>query len=229
MTQTPRISVIIPTLNAASELPGCLDALLSGVEAGLIRELIVSDGGSDDGTGHLAEDVGAIVVSGPPGRGGQLRRGAHAAQAEWLLFLHADTRLSANWAAAVAHHIQTDEKAAAFRLKFRANGLGAAWTAAWANLRTKLFHLPYGDQGLLISRTLYDEVGGYSDIPLMEDVAIAFALRGKLKCLPETASTGAEKYLEQGWVKRGTRNLWTLIQFLAGKDPAVLARTYQKS
>lgn len=224
----PRVSIIIPTLNAAGALPPSLDALLEGVEQGLVRELIVVDGGSEDATRQIADDVGAEILACEPGRGAQLALGGRQAKGEWLLFLHADTHLEAGWSAAAAHHMQSSETAAVFRLAFRARGLCALVVSGWANLRTRLFDLPYGDQGLLISRALYDQVGGYPALPLMEDVAIARALKGQLTRLDVEARTSAEKYLRDGWLRRGARNLVTLCRYFAGADPEGLARAYQK-
>ena len=221
------VSVIIPTLNAAQTLPRCLEALMPGLEAGLIRELIVCDGGSEDGTGAIAQAWGAEVRVVPPSRGGQLRRGCALARGDWFLVLHADTALSTGWADVVSRHIHTSRKAAWFKLKFDSAGLPATVVAAWANLRSTL-GLPFGDQGLVVPRQLYAETGGYPDIPLMEDVVIARLLKGQLVGLPVTAMTSAEKYQRQGWLRRGARNLWTLARYAAGADPARLARHYRK-
>ncbi len=221
------ISVIIPTLDAEASLPGCLGALMEGLEAGLIRELIVSDGGSTDATGAMAQAWGAEVLHGPPSRGGQLRRGCAEAQAEWYLIIHADTVLQAGWAQHAEAHLRHPDKAAWFRLAFDRGGMAARFVAGWANLRS-LFGLPYGDQGLLISAALYARVGGYQDMPLMEDVALARALRGKLTGLDATARTSADKYARQGWIRRGGRNLWTLLRYFAGRDPAALAAAYRR-
>ncbi|MEP5760039.1 MAG: TIGR04283 family arsenosugar biosynthesis glycosyltransferase [Litoreibacter sp.] len=222
-------SIIIPTLNAASALPDTFEALLPGVERGMIAQVIVSDGGSSDNTLELSDALGAEIIQGPPGRGGQLRRGAEQAHAPWLLFLHADTQLPTTWTGALGTHIAAHpEMAATFRLAFRARGLMAGLTASWANLRTGWWDLPYGDQGLLISRALYDQVGGYQDQPLMEDVAIARSLRGRIKLLDEVATTSADRYLRQGWIKRGTSNLITLARYAAGTSPQKLAQSYHK-
>jgi rSAM/selenodomain-associated transferase 2 len=224
-----KLSVIIPTLNAGARLPAALDSLLPGVGAGVIAQVIISDGGSGDNTLQLADDAGAEIVTGPPGRGGQLRRGAELAKSPWLMFLHADTVLEPDWVGAVCTHIDArPEKAAAFRLRFAAKGMAPRIVAAWANLRSRVFQLPYGDQGLLISRAFYDEIGGYPDIALMEDVAIARALKSRLQLLECYAETSPDRYLAQGWIKRGTRNLWTLARYLAGADPDDLARSYHK-
>ena len=221
------LTVIIPTLNAVEALPRCLEALMEGLEAGLIRELIVSDGGSDDASGATAQAWGAHVLHGPPSRGGQLRRGCAAAQSEWLLILHADTVLQPGWSRVVQSHLTHSDKAGWFQLRFDQGGLAARVVATWANLRSR-FGLPYGDQGLLISAGLYKEVGGYSDVPLMEDVALARALRGRLVGLPIEAVTSAKRYQAQGWLRQGGRNLWTLARYFAGVDVARLAEDYRR-
>lgn len=226
------LSIIIPTLNAGGELPETLARLMAGVEAGLVRDLVVSDGGSTDATVEMAEQVGAQVVSGAPGRGGQIARGVAASQGDWILVLHADTHLGAGWVEAVdrlmARAAGGDMRAGYFRLSFRADGLAPRIVAGWANLRSRLFGLPYGDQGLVLPRVLYDQVGGMPGLPLMEDVAMARRLRGRLVMLEAPAATSATRYEQGGWIKRGSRNLWTLTRYLLGADPDALARAYRR-
>lgn len=222
-----RLAIIIPTLNAADDLAACLASV--GGPDGPCR-IIVSDGGSTDETLGLARRAGATVVTGPPGRGGQLRRGAEAAEGEarWLLFLHADTRLPPDWRAIVSDHIGAHPgKAAVFRLRFDATGIAPAFFAAMANIRSRL-GLPYGDQGLLIPLELYQNVGGYPDIPLMEDVVIARRLAGRLRLLPARVETSARRYQAEGWLRRGARNLLTLLSFLAGRPPESLTERYYR-
>ncbi|EAP77735.1 TIGR04283 family arsenosugar biosynthesis glycosyltransferase [Roseovarius nubinhibens] len=219
-----KLTVIIPTLNAEATLPVCLAALFEGVEAGLIRELLISDGGSGDATAQIADEVGAELVTGTASRGGQLRRGAAMARGEWLLILHADTRLAPGWSAAVAAAMAAG-RPGYFKLRFDAPGLAPRLVAGWANLRARLFGLPYGDQGLLISRRAYEAAGGYPDIPLMEDVALVRKLP-RLTRIEAEALTGAEKYLRDGWLRRGAGNLWRLTRYLLGADPNRLARKY---
>ncbi|HGG04087.1 MAG TPA: glycosyltransferase [Aliiroseovarius sp.] len=223
------LSIIIPTLNAQAALPGALAALMEGVGAGLVRELVVSDGGSGDATVQIARDAGALVVSGAPGRGGQLRRGAAAANGDWLLFVHADSWLVPGWGALVQGHMEAEPaNAAVFRLAFRAPGLGARVVAGWANLRTRALGLPYGDQGLLIPRALYERIGGFADMPLMEDVALIRALPRRARLLDGVIETGADKYLEQGWMRRGGRNMLLLARYFLGADPIHLAHRYDR-
>ena len=219
------LAVIIPTLNAAARLPACLKSVRDGARD-LAVTLIVSDGGSTDDTAALARQAGATVLTGPAGRGGQLARGAGAADADWLFFVHADSELPADWGKIAAAHLRISYDAGVFRLRFRASGIGARITGAWANLRSRL-GLPFGDQGLLISRPLYDRIGGYPDIPLMEDVAIAVALKGRIRLLPATITTSADRYERGGgWFLVGARNIWRQLRFLSGADPARLARRY---
>ena len=223
------LSIVIPTLNAAEALPGLFAALMEGVEAGLVREVIVADGGSGDATRALARDAGAKIVGGARGRGAQLAAGADLARGDWLLFVHADSWPAPGWSSALAAHMaRHPDRAAAFRLKFRASGFGAWRVAGWANLRSRLFGLPYGDQGLLISRRLYTAVGGYRPIPLMEDVAMARTLKTRLMLLAHRIETGAGRYQKEGWSRRGARNLWLLARYLAGADPQRLAKAYEK-
>lgn len=219
------VSIVIPTLDAEAELPGCLAALIEGVEAGLIRELVVSDGGSADSTRAIAEAAGAEIVTGPPGRGGQLGRGVAATSGDWLLVLHADTCLAPGWSRAVEAGLARAAPGY-FRLRFRATGPAPRLTAGWANLRARLFGLPFGDQGLLVARKDYDAAGGYPDIPLMEDMALARRLR-HLRPLAATATTSANRYEKRGWIWQGVHNVWRQLRFLAGADPAKLARDYR--
>lgn len=221
------VSALVPTLDAAKTLPGCLSALFPGVVAGLIRELVVSDGGSTDATRAIAGAAGAAWVAGPPGRGLQLRRGAAVARADWLLVVHADTCLSPGWEIAAGRHMaRRPGHAGYFRLAFDERGAGPSLVASWGNLRARAFGLPFGDQALLIPRALYDAVGGYPDIPLMEDVALARALRGRLALIDAAAVTGFDRYARRGWARQGAANLWRQARFLAGADPARLARRY---
>ena len=224
------VSIVIPTLNAGESLPGCLASLMEGLEAGVIRELVIADGGSDDATLAIADAAGAVLVEAAASRGGQLRRGAEAAEGDWLLFLHADTWLAPGWSAAVRAHLrEAPEKAGWFGLRFDAPGAAARIVAGWANLRARLLGLPFGDQGLLISRSLYDAVGGFVDIALMEDVAMARALgRKRLRRLPAIARTSARRYAREGWLRRGARNLTLQIRFFAGDSPERLARRYRR-
>jgi len=230
---SPKISVVIPALNAEARLDATLDALIAAAMSGLIKEVILVDGGSTDLTCDLAENFGATVLAAPPGRGGQLKVGADAARGDWLLFLHADTVLDDGWAdEARAFMLDNPGKAAVFTLSFDAKGIAPALVAFGAMLRTKLLRAPYGDQGLLISRNLYDEIGGYEDMPLFEDVDIVRRLlRAKgsrsLRVLPAKAITAADRYERQGYFNRVVKNFILLMRYQFGASPEALAKAYK--
>ncbi|MEO1028576.1 MAG: TIGR04283 family arsenosugar biosynthesis glycosyltransferase [Pseudomonadota bacterium] len=224
------LSIIIPSLNAQKDLPVCLEALMAGLEAGLIREVILVDGGSTDQTRAIADAAGAVILDSSCGRGCQLKAGGEAARGDWLLFLHADTVLTPDWVErALAHMQNSPAKAAAFTLAFRSDARRARWLAGRANWRAHTLGLPYGDQGLLISRELYDEIGGYEDIPLMEDVSIIRRVgKKRLSILSAEARTSGEKYERDGWRRRAWRNVFLVVRYFLGADPAKLAIAYDR-
>jgi rSAM/selenodomain-associated transferase 2 len=221
------MSVVIPTLDAAEELPGALAALAG---SRIAREVIVSDGGSRDGTVTIAKAVGARVLVGSCGRGTQLIAGAEAATAGWLLFLHADCRLARGWEEAVIDFISQPgaaERAGYFRLTLD-DAVPAARrlerVVAW---RCRALALPYGDQGLLIARSLYDAVGGFAPIPLMEDVECMRRLgRRRLAPIEARIIASARRYRREGYWRRPLRNLVCLSLFFLGVPPARIARLY---
>ncbi len=222
------ISIIIPTLNSAPQLQRCLGALGEGVMDGLLAEVIFADGGSSDDTAQIAEGVGATFLSTTKGRGNQMAAAAQVARGEWLLFLHSDSVLAHDWQDPVMRHLTKPEQAAYFKLQFDETTFPAKTVAGWANFRARWFDLPYGDQGLLISRCLYKRIGGFPDIPLMEDVAIAKKLRGKLIALPASIETSADKYRQDGWLRRSLLNFSVLSRYLTGTDPSKLAAKYYR-
>lgn len=217
------LSVVIPTLNAAGELGSCMKRM-AGAD-----EIVVADGGSSDSTLAVAEEAGARIVMAPRGRGIQLHAGAEAAAGDWLLFLHADTLPGPRWRQAVALHVDhSPDKAGCFRLRLADKAWQARVVERGARLRAALFGLPYGDQGLLVSRQLYQAVGGYRPMPLMEDVDLVrrIGIR-RLRPLDEEAWTSASRWRRDGWVRRSTRNLACLSLYLLGAPPERVARLYQ--
>jgi rSAM/selenodomain-associated transferase 2 len=222
-----RISVIIPTLDAAEEVPGALAALAG---SGLLREIIVSDGGSRDDTVAIAAAAGARVVLGPRGRGIQLIAGAAAATGEWLLFLHADCRLAAGWERAAAEFIArpgAPDSAGYFTFALDDPDPAARRLERIVAWRCRLLGLPYGDQGLLIARGLYDAVGGFAPIPLMEDVDLIRRLgRRRLAPIGAQAISSARRYRRDGYLRRPLRNLLCLSLYFAGVPPRRIERLY---
>ncbi len=231
----PCLSVVIPTLDAAATLPAALAALETAREDGLLREVLVVDGGSSDATVEVAADWGARVLIAPRGRGAQLAAGGAAAAGDWLLFLHADTRLGPGWVAAARAFMArpdseqpgAEDRAAAFRLALDDTDPRARRVERLANWRAGTLGLPYGDQGLLIARGFYRALGGHRPLPLMEDVEIARRIgRRRIVLLEAAAVTSAARYRRGGWWLRPLRNLALLGLYYLGAPPRLLRRLY---
>ena len=228
------ISVVIPTLNAKSRLTACLSSLVPAALDGLVKEVIVVDGGSTDQTWVIADDAGAKVIRASKGRGSQLAAGADAARGDWFLFLHADTVLELSWAEEVQEFLNRKDRVGVFTLRFDAKGLKPKVVAWGAMMRTKAFSLPYGDQGLLISRLLYNELKGYSRVQLFEDVDFVERLikskgRKILKVFEAAAITSAERYEQNGYVRQVWSNFLRLMRYKFGAAPETLAEKYSAS
>jgi len=222
------LSIIIPTLNCKDELLRTLDALAMRPEA---WEIVVSDGGSVDGTLAAAELAGVRVLSGPKGRGRQLAAGAHAARGPWYLFWHADTQPQPGWVAIVEHFMRDPAHnfhVGYFNLVLNDPAPPARRVENLANWRAKTFGLPYGDQGLLISEDYYDHLGGFKAIPIMEDVDLVTRIgKPRLHALPTAAVTSATRYRRDGWWLRPMKNLLCLALFFFGFPPSMIWKLYR--
>jgi rSAM/selenodomain-associated transferase 2 len=194
-------------------------------------EVIVADGGSTDPTSLVASQGGAIFLETVRGRGRQLSSGAEAAAGDWLLFLHADTRLESTWVSTVNGFIadaDNDFRAGYLRFALDDPARGARLLERVVAWRSRFLGLPYGDQGLLISRQFYDALGGYKRIPLMEDVDIVRRIgRRRLVALNSTALTSAEKYKRDGYIVRPLANLLLLGLYRVGVPPRYIHSMYR--
>lgn len=226
MTGFDRLDVVVPTLNAAVTLPATLAAVPRDAA------VIVSDGGSTDATLGVARSARCRIVEGPRGRGRQLAAGAGVSTRPWRLFLHADTIVSPEGWAAIARHMASpggEQAAATLRLAVD----DPAWQArvieravAW---RVRWFGLAYGDQGLLIHRDLYAAIGGYPDLPLMEDVEIMRRLgRARHRVLHGEARTSATRWRRRGWIGQTMLNLTCVSLFRLGVPVDRIARLYDR-
>jgi rSAM/selenodomain-associated transferase 2 len=226
------ISVIIPTLNAQYGLAASLSALVPATIDGLVREVIIVDGGSQDDSLLIAEEVGAKIIRTSNGRGHQLALGGREAKGPWLLFLHADTILEPHWSIDAEQFMQSfpqgQQGAAAFRFALNDKGLLPRFMEFMVGLRSQILKLPYGDQGLLIHKDFYDEIGGYAELPLMEDVEIVRRIGARrMHILGSKALTSAVRYRSEGYARRISRNLYCLGRYFMGAAPAKIARTYE--
>lgn len=231
--EEPMISVVIPTFNAETGLASTLSALISAAVDGLVREVIVVDGGSSDRTLQIADAAGSKIVQSQRGRGKQLMAGAEQAGFPWLLFLHADTILEPGWEREAADFIdrsdagQRSAAAAAFCFALDDVGFKPRLVEAGARLRCALFRLPYGDQGLLISKLLYHQTGGYRPMPLLEDVDLVRRLgRSRTVMFRARAVTSAFRYKRDGYARRVMRNFLCRALFRLRVPTSTIARIY---
>jgi rSAM/selenodomain-associated transferase 2 len=228
------ISVVIPTLNAEATLGQTLAALVPAAVEGLVREVIVVDGGSSDRSVEIVDQAGASLVKGGAGRGHQLGAGAAQARFPWLLFLHADTTLAPGWerdAGLFMERVDLERRplaAAAFRFALDDVGARPRVLERLVALRCAALRLPYGDQGLLIPRRLYDDVGGYRPLALMEDVDLVQRLgRRRTVMLSSRAVTSAERFRREGYTRRSARNLLCLTLYTLRVPAHVISRIYR--
>jgi rSAM/selenodomain-associated transferase 2/rSAM/selenodomain-associated transferase 1 len=221
------LSVIIPALNEEKSLPRTLDQLKDLDHA----EVIVADGGSRDRTVSLAVERGVKVVRSDPGRGGQLNAGAAQAKGDILLFLHADTQLPPGSGALVREAVSDPEIiGGAFSLRFQPMTPLLKINQITANWRTRIFRLPFGDQALFVRASVFRQMGGFADIPLMEDVDFVRRLRkcGKLAVIPEPVTTSSRLYIRQGVLRRTFKNKLIFFGYVLGISPERLARMYRR-
>jgi rSAM/selenodomain-associated transferase 2/rSAM/selenodomain-associated transferase 1 len=226
-TDAVRLGVVIPTLNEEDHLPLILDDL---ARLPLPHRVLVADGGSRDGSLEAARQGGAWVVEAPRGRARQMNAGAALLETPWLLFLHADSRIPEPTAHALATWLADPPPAEAAHFAFRLDGNGWSWRflEAGQRIREALSGLAYGDQGLLVSRQRFAAVGGFPDIPLMEDVEMVRRLRRGpgLDRIPAPLPTSTRRYRSEGWVRAWLRNASLLLLHHLGASPETLASRY---
>ena len=223
------LAVIIPTLNAQNDLPVLLSELVD------VR-LVISDGGSTDETLKTAISSGAVIARGEAGRGAQLARGAELAGAAneitGFLFLHADCKLQPGWKSATEKALMAPDTAWFFRYDPDGKGRSVMWLKFVVWLRGWALRLPYGDQGLLIPREMYDALGGYDrQKPLFEDVDIVDRIKAQygrkaLRPLSVALRTDISDHLRQGIWTRGWRNFQLVRAYRRGTPVAELLRRY---
>jgi rSAM/selenodomain-associated transferase 2/rSAM/selenodomain-associated transferase 1 len=225
---TPRISIIIPTLNEAANLP----ATLASTQSGTNVEVIVVDGGSGDGTVDVARSWGAKVLTCPAGRSRQMNAGARQATGKMFLFLHGDTRLPAGYDGHVRAILRRSRTVAgAFRLRIDGRLPGLRTAERLVNLRSRRLQFPYGDQAIFLRTELFREMDGFPDMPIMEDFELVRRLRrrGRIVIAPVSVLTSARRWERLGIVRATFINYSIPLAYYLGIPPSCLARWYQRT
>lgn len=230
------ISVIIPAFNEERVIKTCIESAkrLNPLE------IIVVDGGSTDRTGEIARDAGAKVVTSPKGRSIQMNKGASFAKGDILLFLHADVQipdcneelLTKSFADCHSELVSESHIGGFFRLTFDDNSISTRLVEFFANTRSRLFSLPYGDQAIFIKRDVFEKIGGFREYPFLEDIDLAIRLRklGKLKYIHYSV-TASSRRLKKGFplspIFVSLRNVLIALLFMLGVKPFRLVKLYK--
>ncbi|HLO85587.1 MAG TPA: TIGR04283 family arsenosugar biosynthesis glycosyltransferase [Nostocaceae cyanobacterium] len=221
------ISIIIPTLNEAGNIKNAI----ASTQPSTNTEVIVVDGGSTDDTVEITKNCGVKVISSPPGRATQMNTGALAASGEILLFLHADTRLPADFDVMIRTSLQQPGVVAgAFRLQIDAPQWGlrlVEWGVKW---RSQLWQMPYGDQAIFITKSIFKQVGCFPQLPIMEDFELIRNLKniGKITILPASVLTSARRWQKKGILQTTLINQIVVLAFFLGVPPVKIRDWYRK-
>ena len=225
--EAEKISIIIPVLNEANTINAVLARILGASNV----EVIVVDGGSQDETVALAQSVGVKVIAVTSGRASQMNAGAAVATGSILLFLHADTHLPPAFDTLVRQVLQnTGAIAGAFELRIDAELWGIRLIEKMVNLRSRFLSLPYGDQAIFLKASIFKEIGGFPNLPIMEDFELMRRLKryGKIAIAPAPVVTSGRRWQKLGVVKTTLINQLIIIGYFLGVPPAKLARWYRQ-
>ncbi|QPJ66286.1 MAG: glycosyltransferase [Candidatus Nitrohelix vancouverensis] len=219
------VSIIIPAYNEA----GVLEQTLSRIRRLNPHEIIVIDGGSDDATRSIAEREGAKITSSPSGRALQMNAGAQIAGGEILLFLHADSAVTPEGFQKMIAAMNNDSVlGGAFSLRIDSPKWALRLISKLATLRSRYFHLVYGDQAIFVRKSIFDQMQGFATLPICEDIEFYLRLRkqGRTILLQETALTSARRWNQEGIFYTTARNILIAGLFLMGFSPRILSQWY---
>ncbi|MEH2418010.1 TIGR04283 family arsenosugar biosynthesis glycosyltransferase [Nostoc sp.] len=222
-----RISIIIPTLNEAGNIK---EAIVTTQES-INIEIIVVDAGSQDGTLEIAKSLGVTVISSSAGRAVQMNAGAVVASGDILLFLHADTRLPAGFDEMIRTALQQPGiVAGAFNLRIDASLLSLRWVEWGVNMRSHIYQMPYGDQAIFLTKAVFQQIGGFPELPIMEDFELMRRLKrtGRIVIIPTPVVTSARRWLQKGVFKTTLLNQIVIIAYLLGVSPKRICRWYRR-
>jgi rSAM/selenodomain-associated transferase 2 len=225
-TSAVRISIIIPTLNEARNIKEAITTTQPSTNI----EVIVVDGGSQDSTVEIVQSLGIKIISSSPGRAAQMNAGAAAASGDILLFLHADTRLPIGFDVMIRTTLQPGIVAGAFKLRIDASLLSLRWVELGVNWRSQFYQMPYGDQAIFLTKQVFQQIGGFPDLPIMEDFELMRRLRrvGKIVILPVAVVTSARRWLQKGVFKTTLLNQIVIIAYLLGVSPQRIRSWYRR-
>ncbi|MGB3262593.1 MAG: TIGR04283 family arsenosugar biosynthesis glycosyltransferase [Microcoleus sp.] len=221
-----KISIIIPALNEAPTIAPVISTARNAKNV----EIIVADGGSSDGTASLAQSLGVRVISTAPGRATQMNAGAASATGDILLFLHADTLLPRGYDSGARRALAKPQTVAgAFELKIDARSLCLRLLETGVNCRSNFLQMPYGDQAIFLYSATFDKIGGFPDLPLMEDFEFVRRLKkqGRIAILPQPVLTSDRRWQQLGVFKTTAINQIVIIAYSLGVSPNRLAFWYR--
>jgi rSAM/selenodomain-associated transferase 2 len=225
----PRFSIIIPVYREAGRIEETL-AHLSGLPGAAAAEILVIDGEPERTTLAVVQPPAVAKISSPRGRGVQLNAGARKATGQVLIFLHADTRLPANALEDIDRTMQSENiVAGAFDLGIDSDRYAFRIIEKIASWRSRLTRIPYGDQAVFIRRDDFRSLGGFQDIPIMEDVELMQRIKkqgGKIHILPNRVRTSARRWEKEGILYGTLRNWLMVLLYYLGVKPDRLARFY---
>lgn len=222
-----KISIIIPVLNEAATLVKTWASLQNTSNL----EIIVVDGGSQDETVAIAQSFGVQVLAAPPGRARQMNAGAAVATGDILLFLHADTLLPKGFDTMVRQALsQPGTVAGAFELGIDGEMRGLRLIERMVSWRSRFFSLPYGDQAIFLKTAVFKRIGGFPDLPIMEDFELIRRLKrlGKIEILPASVLTSGRRWQKLGVFKTTLINQFIIIAYFLGVPPAQIALWYRR-
>ncbi|MBD2444215.1 TIGR04283 family arsenosugar biosynthesis glycosyltransferase [Dolichospermum circinale CS-534/05] len=227
-THQKQISIIIPTLNEADNIQSTINSTKSSTNI----EIIIVDGGSKDETLLIAKSLGAKIIVSPPGRANQMNMGAMVASGEILLFLHGDTRLPTNFEQMIRKTLaKPGIVAGAFALQINSPHWGLRFVEFGVKWRCNLLQMPYGDQAIFMTKNVFQKVGNFPEIPIMEDFEMIRKLKhlGKIHLLSTPVITSPRRWLKKGILQTTILNQIIIIAYLLGISPHQIRNWYSSS
>ncbi|MEH2357616.1 TIGR04283 family arsenosugar biosynthesis glycosyltransferase [Nostoc sp.] len=222
-----KISIIIPAINEA----GNIKKAIATTQANLDVEVILVDGGSSDDTVAIAQSLNVKVISSSPGRAVQMNAGAVAASGDILLFLHADTLLPTGFDEMIRTALQQPGTVAgAFKLRIDASRLSLRWVEWGVNVRSHFYQMPYGDQAIFLTKQVFQQIGSFPELPIMEDFELMRRLKriGRVVIIPTPVVTSARRWLQKGVLKTTLLNQIVIIAYLLGVSPERICSWYRR-